>query len=249
MEPGVLEVGSGVHFVEASHTNFVLIEDGGELTLVDSGYPRDRDLLEASIRRVGREPADISAMLLTHAHVDHLGSAQWLRRTFGVPVHCHASEAPHARGEVEEVISERDILANIWRPGVLRFTANAVGKGATRRTPVSEVTTFADEETVDVPGRPVAVHTPGHTSGHAAFHLADRGVLLSGDALITVDVWDSSRRGPQVIRAPFNHDHARAVGALDRFEDLVAEVVVPGHGRPFRGTPAQAVAEARQRLA
>lgn len=248
MQPEVLEVGAGVHFVEASHTNFVLIEDDGELTLVDSGYPRDRALLEAAVRRLGRQPADLSAMLLTHAHVDHLGSAQWLRQTFGVPVHCHTGEAAHARGEVEEVISQRDIIANVWRPAVLRFTVNAVSKGGMKRQPVSEVDTFDDGQPVDVPGRPVAIHTPGHTSGHAGFHLVDRGVLLTGDALITVDVWDESRRGPQVIRPPFNLDHARAVGSLDRFADLAAEVVVPGHGRPFRGTPAQAVAEARERL-
>lgn len=246
MTPDVQQVADGVHVVEASHTNFVLVRDGNEVTVVDSGYPRDRRLLEAAVREVGRNLEDVTAVLLTHAHVDHLGSAEWLRSSFGIPVHCHLAEAPMARGEVEERISERDILLRLWRPGVARFLANVVVSGGLRPQHLAEVTTFADEEVVDVPGRPVAVHTPGHTSGHVAFHLPERGVLLSGDALITVDVWDTSRRGPQLIRAPFNHDHGEAVDSLARLEHLVADVVVPGHGRPFTGSPAEAVAATRR---
>lgn len=244
MEPQLLEVGSGVYFVEASHTNFVLITEGDEITLVDSGYPRDRRLLEAAVRQTGHEVSDLSAMLLTHAHVDHLGSAEWLRRDHGIPVHTHTVEAAHARGEVDEVVSELDLLVRLWNPNVLRFTLNAVTSGALKHERLAQVSTFADEEVLDVPGRPTAVFTPGHTSGHSAFHLADRGVLISGDALITVDVWDHGRRGPQLIRPQFNADNDRARSSLDRLAGCDAEVVVPGHGRPYRGSPAQAVEEA-----
>lgn len=249
MHPRVREVGPDVFHVEVSHTNAVLVREGDELTLIDSGYPRDRHLVDAAVRQLGGEPADLSAVLLTHAHVDHIGSAERLRRDHGIPVHCHAAEAAHARGKVEERISERDLLRRLWRPGVAAFVANVVANGGLRPPHLTEVTTFADGEEVDVPGRPMAIHSPGHTSGHAAFHLPDRGVLVTGDALITVDVWDRSDRGPQVIRAPFNHDHERALGSLARFEDLAADAVVPGHGRPYRGTPAQAVAEARRHAA
>lgn len=240
------EVATGVHLVGASNTNFVVLADGGRVTLVDSGYPRDRELLQAAVAQTGHTPADVSATVLTHAHVDHLGSAVWLRRDHGVPVHCHAEEAAHARGEVEESIAERELLGRIWRPGVLRFTLNAVVSGALRAERPEAVSTFTDGEILDLPGHPEVVHTPGHTSGHVALHLPDRGVLLAGDALITVDVWDRSRRGPQLIRAPFNHDHDRARASLERLEDLDAEVVVPGHGRVWRASPAEAVAQARR---
>lgn len=245
MKPGVLEVAAQVYFVEASHTNFVLIVDGDEVTVVDSGYPKDRDLVDASVREIGHSLSDVAAMLLTHAHVDHIGSAEWMRQDFGVPIHCHSDEAPQARGEREQRISEQDILIRLWRPNVLMFLLNAVGKGGLNPTHVTEVATFSDEQHLDVPGQPVAVHTPGHTSGHVGFHLPDRGVLITGDALITVDVWNRSDRGPQVIRAPFNHDHEQAIESLRRFEELDAEAVIPGHGRPYRGSPAQAVQEAR----
>lgn len=246
MNPNVLEVGPGVHYVEASHTNFVLIVDRDAVTLVDSGYPGDRELVAASLQQLNRRLTDLSAVLLTHAHSDHIGSAEWLRETYSVAVHCHAEEAAHARGEVDEVITLTDVLPQMWRPGVLPWMANAVAKGGLAAERLAEVRTFADNDVIDVPGRPAAVHTPGHTTGHCGFHLPNRGVLISGDEIITVDVWKRSRRGPQLIRPIFNLDHDRVIASLSRYEHLDAEVVVPGHGRPYRGTPAQAVAEARR---
>lgn len=246
MAPNVLEVASRVYFVEASHTNFVLIVEGDEITVVDSGYPEDRALVETSVREIGRSLGDVTSVLLTHAHADHIGSAERLRRDLDVPVRCHTEEAAQARGEIEQRISVHDVLVRLWHPRVLFFLLNVVAKGGLNPTHLTEVTTFADGSQLDVPGRPAVVHTPGHTSGHVGFHLPDRGALISGDALITVDVWDRSDRGPQVIRYPFNHDHDQAVDSLKRFEALEAEVVIPGHGRPFHGSPARAVQEARR---
>lgn len=244
----VVEVGSGVHLVHASHTNFVLVREGDEVTLVDSGYPGDRDLVEESLAHVGLGVGALAGTLLTHGHVDHLGSAERLHREAGVPVHCHAAEERNARGEVREVIGTGEVLARTWRPKVLAFALNAALHGALGPFPgVTDPTTFT-EGPLDLPGAPRPLHTPGHTSGHVCVHLPDRGVLLTGDALITVDVWDPSRRGPQLIRERFSADQRQAIASLDVIERVEADAVVPGHGRPYRGTPAAAVAEARRAL-
>lgn len=241
------EVTAGVWHVTASDTNFVLVRDGDSVTLIDTGYPGDRQLLEHAIGLAGGRPADLSALLLTHAHVDHTGSAEWLRAAHGVPVRCHGQEVANALGEVHEAISTTEVLVRAWRPKVLLFTLNAARNGALTPTPLEHVDPFTDEEALDVAGAPVPVHTPGHTSGHTSYHLPDRGVLVAGDALITVDVWDHGRTGPQLIRPIFNQDHERADRSLDRLVDLDAEVVLPGHGAPFRGSPAAAVELARSR--
>jgi glyoxylase-like metal-dependent hydrolase (beta-lactamase superfamily II) len=57
---------------QTSHANFVLIADVDEVTHVDSGYPAGRDLVEPSVRGIGRSLSGVTAMLLTHAHVDHI---------------------------------------------------------------------------------------------------------------------------------------------------------------------------------
>lgn len=247
MSAQVQEVADGVFHVTASDTNFVLVRDGEGVTLIDTGYPGDRQLLERAVGLAGGRPADLSALLLTHAHVDHTGSAEWLRSTHGVPVRCHAQEVPNALGDVHESIGTGDVLLRAWRPKVLLFTLNAARNGALNPTPVEDVEAFTSEEPLDVAGRPVPVHTPGHTSGHTAYHLPDRGVLVAGDALITVDVWDQARTGPQLIRPIFNQDHQQADRSLDRLVDLEAEVVLTGHGAPFHGSPAAAVDMVRAR--
>jgi glyoxylase-like metal-dependent hydrolase (beta-lactamase superfamily II) len=96
------------------------------------------------------------------------------------------------------------------------------------------------------PGTPRVMLTPGHTPGSAVLHVASRNVLLVGDALATYAV-TTGARGPQV--APFTADAAQAVASLARFEDLAAELVLPGHGDPWTGGVQAAVRQVRQGVA
>ena len=107
---------------------------------------------------------------------------------------------------------------------------------------MTDVKSYGDGEVLDVPGALRAVHTPGHTGGHCALLAEDRGVLFAGDSLATVSFLDG-RLGPQLVA--FNEDAAAARQSLSSLEELSASVVVVGHGRPFTGTPADAVARAR----
>jgi len=247
VEPNIEEVTSGVFFVEASDTNFVLLVNGQSVTSVDSGYPKDRDLVDAAVAGIGRSLSDVGAVVLTHGHVDHKGSAERLRRDHQIPAHCHTDEAPIARGEIKQQISTFE-LRRAWRPKIFRFAFHAIRSGGLQPEHLTEVTTFADGDQLDVPGHPIVVHTPGHTQGHASLHLPEQGVLISGDALITIDLWDHDRRGPQMIRPQFNHDHQQAIQSLDRLAALEANVILPGHGEIWRGSPAGAVEQARQTL-
>lgn len=65
----------------------------------DAGYPGDLDPIVAALENLGRPLADVSAVLLTHAHIDHIGSAEMLRTRHGATVHTHCEEGAHARGE------------------------------------------------------------------------------------------------------------------------------------------------------
>ena len=76
------------------------------------------------------------------------------------------------------------------------------------------------------------------------FHAADRGVLFTGDGLVTMDLLEPNE-GPQMMPAVFDLDHDQAVRSLDRIEDLSAGILLPGHGQAWRGSPADAVAAAR----
>jgi glyoxylase-like metal-dependent hydrolase (beta-lactamase superfamily II) len=116
--------------------------------------------------------------------------------------------------------------------------------GATRVERLTEVKPFeAGSAPLDVPGGLMPVPTPGHTSGHCAFHLPERGVLIAGDALITAHPAGHTT-GPQLCPRMSNHDETVALTSLQALAALSAEVVLPGHGPAYRGSPASAVEQA-----
>ena len=133
---------------------------------------------------------------------------------------------------------------NLWRPSLIRYMTHALSNGGVKMTPVEEVRAYDDGEVLDVPGRLRAIHTPGHTGGHCSLLAEGAGVLFAGDVLATRSFF-GGEEGPQPM--PFNEDAGRAHDSLSRLDGLFADVVAPGHGEPFRGTPAEAVERARLR--
>ncbi|XES01037.1 MBL fold metallo-hydrolase [Streptomyces sp. S1D4-11] len=97
----------------------------------------------------------------------------------------------------------------------------------------------------DVPGAPQAVVLPGHTPGSAAYLFADRGLLFTGDALVTEDGL-SGHIGPTIVSRCFTHDSRAALTALDRLDELTADLLLPGHGAPFTDGIRTATRQARQ---
>lgn len=238
------QVADGVWLVTGTDVNWVMVADGDEVTLVDTGEPRDLPRVRSSLKAIGRTLGDVSAVVLTHAHPDHIGSAERLRADHGVPVRLLDTEAPHARGQIIEEASKLQVLRAAWRPQVLLWALRILRAGATRVERLTEVKPFErGAGPLDVPGRLVPVPTPGHTSGHCAFHLPDRGVLIAGDALITAHP-AARTTGPQLCPAMFNHDQAAALASLPALAGRSADVVLPGHGPAYRGSPASAVERA-----
>lgn len=239
MDVQVHAVAAGVWHARAKHVGWVLIGDGTEVTLVDTGYPGDRAGVLRSLERIGRKPSDVAAVVLTHAHTDHLGSAEYFRAVVEKRVLVHPYEVDNATGHRIEQVSRTTVLARGWRPSTALWARDRMSLKAEKVERLASVDTF-ESGPLDLPGRPLPVHTPGHTSGHCAFHLLERGVLLVGDALMTEHAV-VRRSGPQLMPSFFHADPARARDSLRNLAWLEAHVVVPGHGPAFRGSPAIAI--------
>ncbi|MEU8742597.1 MBL fold metallo-hydrolase [Streptomyces parvulus] len=246
MGADVRQVADGTYLVHGSHTNWVILADGDAVTLVDTGYPGDRRQLLDSLAAVGSSPEAVAAVLITHAHNDHLGSAEYLRAAHGTPVLLHEAEVPHARRDFLQQVSVGTILRNAWRPGVLPWTVHVLRSGGTEQHPVAAPAPFPAPGALDLPGRPVPVHTPGHTDGHCVFHLPGAGVVISGDALVSGHAI-SWIEGPQLLPDLFHHDRARAVDSLDVIAGLDGDLLLPGHGPLHRGPVKDAAERARER--
>ncbi|MFD8609029.1 MBL fold metallo-hydrolase [Streptomyces sp. NPDC059631] len=244
MRADVREVADGTYLVHGTHTNWVILTEGDAATLIDTGYPADRELVLDSLEAVGSSPQAVAAVLITHAHNDHLGSAEYLRTTYGTPVQLHKAEVPHARREFLHQVSVGTVLRNGWRPGVLPWAVHSLRAGGTAHLPVAAPEPFPAAGPLDLPGRPVPVHTPGHTRGHTVFHLPEAGVLVSGDALVSGHPI-SRISGPQLLPDMFHHERAQALASLEILESLDADVLLPGHGPVHRGPVEAAARRAR----
>lgn len=243
----VSEAASGVWFVEGVRTNWVLVRAGDGLTLVDAGWPTDYPLVVASLERIKATPAQVEAVVLTHAHADHMGVAERFRAEHQAPVHAYNDEVGHAAGEYVERFRIIDLLIRLWRPSVMAFALHCFRVSAPHPSPVFQVAGFA-EGPMDVPGGLIAVPTPGHTSGHCSFYLPDHGVVLAGDALVNQNLL-TNRPGPRLMPRLFNHDSQKALGSLDRLATLEADLTLPGHGKAIAMPIEEAVKRATEHLA
>jgi glyoxylase-like metal-dependent hydrolase (beta-lactamase superfamily II) len=93
-----VEVAQGIGRLTQGVVNFYLIEEGGKLLLVDAGAPRDWTLLVRTLGEMGRPIGDLDAVLLTHAHSDHMGMAERARTEAGATVWVHQLDADVAKG-------------------------------------------------------------------------------------------------------------------------------------------------------
>ncbi|MFE1205587.1 MBL fold metallo-hydrolase [Streptomyces sp. NPDC058762] len=246
MSADVRQVADGTYLVHGGNTNWVILTDGDAVTLVDTGYPGDRRALHDSLAAVGSSPEAVAAVLITHAHNDHLGSAEYLQATHGTPVLLHEAEVPHARRDYLQQVSVGTVLRNAWRPGVLPWMRHVLRTGGTEQHPVTAPAAFPADGALDLPGRPVPVHTPGHTDGHCVYHLPDAGVVISGDALVSGHAI-SRIEGPQLLPDLFHHDRTRAIASLDVVAGLEGDLLLPGHGPLHQGPVKDAADLARER--
>lgn len=237
------EVVPGVQRLGSERVNWYLVEDGGQVTVVDAGLSGYWGQLEPALRSAGRGLDDVAALLLTHAHSDHTGVAGLLHER-GVPVYLDPADEELMRTGKEPWKREANPLPYLWRPGIWGFFGHMVRNGALKPPKIDDTRPVADGDVLDVPGRPRVIHSPGHTPGHCAYHFEGRRTMFVGDLLCT---WNplTGRVGPQIMPKPFNVSSAESLRSLDRIETLEAQALLPGHGEPWTEGPAAAVAQAR----
>jgi glyoxylase-like metal-dependent hydrolase (beta-lactamase superfamily II) len=237
-------VAEGVHRIEDAHTNWYLVQDDGRITIVDTGLPRSWDSLQRALAELGRSTGDIEAVVLTHAHFDHMGFAARAQQELGVPVWAHQNELAVV-SHPWRYDHERSRIPYLRHPGFLKIFTEMAAMGALWVKGTDATSTYHEGEHLDVPGRPQVLFTPGHTHGHCSLLLADRGAVIVGDAFVMLDPY-TGRQGPCVVAGAATADSRQALSSLDALADADATVALTGHGPPWNGSMRDAVARARE---
>jgi glyoxylase-like metal-dependent hydrolase (beta-lactamase superfamily II) len=245
MEPKI-ERGAApdVHRIEDASVNWYLVEADSGLTIVDAGVPPSWGSLHRVLGEIGRDISEVRALVLTHAHFDHIGMAERVRTELGVPVYVHENDVPLAHKPLQYTHERARSRYLLTKPKALPHIAGFLAARAFWPPPLREVRSFSDGE-LDVPGSPRVVFTPGHTLGHCALHFPDRDAVIAGDAIVMLDPY-LGEKGPRIVAGAATADSERALRSLDALAELDAGTVLTGHGEPWRGGTAEAVRLARQ---
>jgi glyoxylase-like metal-dependent hydrolase (beta-lactamase superfamily II) len=193
---------------------------------------------------IERDLSEVRALVLTHAHFDHIGMAERLRTELGIPVHVHENDVPLARKPLQYTHERPRSRYLLTKPAGLPHVLGFLAARAFWPQPVRETRPFS-EGVLDVPGSPRVIFTPGHTVGHCALYFPDRDAVIAGDALVMLDPYLGAK-GPRIVAGAATADSEWALSSLDALAELEAGTVLTGHGEPWRNGTAEAVRLARQ---
>lgn len=236
-------VAEGVHLVTHAHVNCYLIDDDTGVTLVDAGLPSMWSMISEALAHLGRNPSDVHALVLTHGHFDHVGFARRAQREWSLPVLVHRDDAWLAAHPYRYRPERNRLLYPVTHPGGVPLLARMAAAGALWVKGVDAVSDLATGVTLDLPGQPVVLSTPGHTMGHCALHLPDRDVVICGDAVVTLDPY-TGRTGPQIVASAATANSPQALASLQVIAATGAKTLLPGHGDPWHEGVGEAIAAA-----
>jgi glyoxylase-like metal-dependent hydrolase (beta-lactamase superfamily II) len=217
----------------AVSTNVYLIRSGSSWTLVDAGWFGSEKKITAAAASVFGSGARPASMVLTHLHPDHSGAIARLAGSWGQPAYVHPDELPLAAGYQPAYA----IPLDRWLvPLIRRLPKKTQAKIATGADLTAVVQPFDPQ--AGVPGLPgwEAIHTPGHTPGHLSLYRRSDGVLITGDAVVTVDLNSllsilTSRQGVFGPPRYSTWDSAAAQRSIAALAALEPRVLATGHGR------------------
>jgi glyoxylase-like metal-dependent hydrolase (beta-lactamase superfamily II) len=210
-----------------------LIEGPDGWTLLDTGfdYPDGRAAWEAGARSVGLDlRSDVSRILVSHFHPDHLGAARWLQELSGAPVYMLEEEIEHSSLVWDGDGTSAAFVEDLIRNGMPRDLAEeaAAGMRANLELPEKILPLRAGEEIPLGGGAARVVHAPGHADYQYMLHDEAGGILFAADHVLlkitpNIGIW------PESLPLPL----ARYLKSLSGMRGMDPNLVLPGHGPIF----------------
>ena len=209
----------------------------GSWTLIDAGIPHSSSRIQKwADESFGVPPR---AIVLTHGHFDHAGSAKVLADEWNVPVYAHPLELQFLNGTSSYPPPDPKAGGGVMALLSPLYPSGPLDLG-NRLHPLSE-----NEVANILPGWRM-LHTPGHTIGHISLFRETNATLIVGDAFCTVQsesMMAIAQQRPELHGPPsyYTPDWIAARASVDTLASLQPKTLAPGHGQPISGAdvPAQ----------
>ncbi|GAA4020838.1 hypothetical protein GCM10022409_00440 [Hymenobacter glaciei] len=220
--------------------NVYFVETGtpGGWVLIDTGLPGSAKTIIAAAEELFQPGTRPEAILLTHGHLDHLGSARELADHWHVPVVVHPLELPYVTAQA--LYPPHDPTVG----GSLAFMSRFF---PTQLPNLEDRVQALNVEDPNVPHLMAWrwLHVPGHAPGQLAFFRAADRVLIGGDAFATChhdSVPAILLDTPKISRAgtPFNYDWEASRASVQALAALEPKAIGCGHGPVITGSEAAA---------
>ena len=220
----------GLYLIEGKRSNIYLWERENGLILVDAGSPGDGERVLDYIERIGYQPSMVSAILITHADIDHAGSAALLQAYTGATIFTGAKTSQLlVQGKSPEHM-----------PRIVQFIIDYFMPY--KPVDPESIQVVDDGDSLDELADLRVLATPGHTMGHHSFCSDVHGVLFTGDALDTRG--DRLNNTPKRIAA----DYGLACQSAMKLLRLHPAVFACGHGQPLQNHDANEIITLYRRL-
>ena len=184
---------------------------------MDTGYKGRAAGVLSEIKKMGYKASDVHRILVTHHHIDHVGSLAELKQATGARVFAHQSDIPYINGELPHPGPIKRGMTSRLLALSLKFWTH---------TPVQVDVPISDGNELDVMGGIKVIHTPGHTPGCISFLLLEEGVVIVGDLL----------SNGKVLRLPaknFTIDPVKEIESIGKLAKLDFNSICFGHGLPI----------------
>jgi glyoxylase-like metal-dependent hydrolase (beta-lactamase superfamily II) len=214
------QVAPDIYRIKASRSNIYLIA-GKTLALVDAGMPGDGAEVIKAISTLGRDPKEVSHILITHGHIDHIGSLAFLKRATGARVIAGAPEIDYIQGKKKPWQMARDGFSGKLFKIILFFAETFVF--TYEPTAIDQV--CSGGEVIGYNGGITVVATPGHSSGSVSYYLPDKHILFTGDAL-------SGEPHAKLPPRAGCADYQQALASVKKIASLQFNICCFGHGKP-----------------
>lgn len=209
-----------IYRIKASRSNIYLIA-GKTLALVDAGMPGDGAEVIKAIDALGRDPKEVSHILITHGHIDHVGSLAFLKKATGARVAAGAGDIDFIQGKKKPWRMAREGFSGKLFKIILFFAETFVF--TYEPTAIDQV--CSGGEVIDYNGGITVIATPGHSSGSISYYLPDKHILFTGDAL----------SGEPHAKLPPREgcaDYQQALASVKKIASLQLNICCFGHGKP-----------------